>query len=107
MDIKDKGINSKLIHAGGFKDPMGSAITPIYQTSTFSFENAEHGAKCFSGESDGYIYTRIGNPNIRELEEAVAALEKGYGGIATSSGMAAINTIYLHYLGAGAHIVCH
>jgi len=107
MDIKDKGINSKLIHAGGFKDPLGSATTPIYQSSTFSFESAEHGAKCFAGESDGYIYTRLGNPTIDELENAVAALENGYGGIATSSGMGAITSVYLHYLGAGAHIVSH
>jgi len=53
MDTKDSGFNSKLIHAGGFKDTRGSAVTPIYQTSTFSFEDADHGAKCFSGESDG------------------------------------------------------
>lgn len=107
MDTKDKGMNSKLVHAGGFKDPLGSAVTPIYQTSTFSFQSADHGAKCFSGESDGYIYTRIGNPTIGELEEAVAVMEKGFGGIATSSGMGAINTVYMHFLGAGSHIVCH
>jgi methionine-gamma-lyase len=107
MNIKDKGINSKLIHAGGFKDPLGSATTPIYQSSTFSFESADHGARCFSGESDGYIYTRLGNPTIGELEKAVAALENGYGGIATSSGMGAITVVYMHYLGAGSHIVSH
>ncbi|MEN8225704.1 MAG: aminotransferase class I/II-fold pyridoxal phosphate-dependent enzyme [Bacteroidota bacterium] len=107
MDTKNKGINSKLIHAGGFKDPLGSATTPIYQSSTFSFKSAEHGAQCFSGESDGFIYTRLGNPTIGELEKAVAALENGFGGIATSSGMGAITTIYMHYLGAGAHIVSH
>jgi len=107
MDIKNKGINSKLIHAGGFKDPLGSATTPIYQSSTFSFESADHGAQCFAGESNGYIYTRLGNPTIGELENAVASLENGFGGIATSSGMGAITTIYLHYLGAGSHIVSH
>jgi len=107
MNIKDKGINSKIIHAGDFKDSLGSATTPIYQSSTFSFENAEHGARCFAGESDGFIYTRLGNPTIGELENAVAALENGYGGIATSSGMGAITTVYMHYLGAGSHIVSH
>jgi len=101
------GFNTKLIHAGGFKDEFGSATVPIYQTSTFSFESAEHGAKCFSGESDGYIYTRIGNPTINALEDAVAALENGIGGIATSSGMAAVTTVYMAFLGAGAHIVSH
>lgn len=105
MEIKKEGFNSKLIHAGEIEDPMGSAVTPIYQTSTFQFKNAEHGAKCFSGESDGYIYTRIGNPTIKDLEQAVAALENGYDGIATSSGMSAINTVYLALLGAGDHMI--
>lgn len=107
MDTSKTGMNSKMVHAGGFTDPLGSATTPIYQSSTFSFENADHGAKCFSGESDGYIYTRLGNPTIGELENAVAELENGYGGIATSSGMGAITTIYMSYLGAGAHIISH
>ncbi len=107
MDLKNKGINTKLIHAGGFNDPLGSATTPIYQSSTFSFESAEHGAKCFAGESDGYIYTRLGNPTIRELEKSVAELENGFDGIATSSGMGAITTVYMAYLGAGSHILSH
>ena len=66
----------------------------IYQSSTFEFKSADHGAACFSGEDDGYIYTRIGNPIIEALEKAVANLEGGYGGIATWSGMAAITTSY-------------
>lgn len=107
MDTKDKGINSKLIHAGGHSDPLGSATTPIYQSSTFQFENAEHGAACFAGESDGYIYTRLGNPTIRDLERTVATLEGGFDGIATSSGMGAITTVYMAYLGAGSHILSH
>ncbi|MCD4679423.1 MAG: PLP-dependent aspartate aminotransferase family protein [Bacteroidales bacterium] len=107
MSKEKMGFNTKLIHAGGFKDEFGSATVPIYQTSTFSFKSAEHGAKCFSGESDGYIYTRIGNPTINALEDAVAALENGIGGIATSSGMAAVTTVYMAFLGAGAHIVSH
>lgn len=96
-----------MVHAGGFRDPLGSATTPIYQSSTFSFKSADHGAKCFAGESDGYIYTRLGNPTIGELEKAVAELENGYNGIATSSGMGAITTVYMYYLGAGSHIVSH
>jgi methionine-gamma-lyase len=107
MDLKDKGFNSKLIHAGEFKDPLGSATTPIYQSSTFSFESADEGARCFAGESKGYIYTRLGNPTIGELEKSVAALENGFNGIATSSGMGAITTVYMYYLSAGAHIVSH
>ncbi len=99
--------NSKLIHGGEIKDQFGSAVVPIYQTSTFAFEDAEQGAKCFSGEAQGYIYTRIGNPTIKALEQAVAALENGYDGIAASSGMGAISTIYMALLSNGGHIVSH
>jgi methionine-gamma-lyase len=103
----EHGFNSKLVHGIGFEDPHGSVIPPIYQTSTFRFESAEHGARCFSGETEGYIYTRIDNPTTMELEKTIALLEHGYDGIGTSSGMAAINTVYMVYLGAGKHIVSH
>lgn len=106
MNLKEAGFNSKLIHSGGVEDSKGSAVTPIYQTSTFSFESTEEGAKCFTGKSDGFIYTRIGNPTILDLERAVADLENGYGGIATSSGMGAVNTVYMTYLGSGKHVIC-
>ncbi len=107
MKTAHSGINTKLIHAGEIQDPMGSATVPIYQTSTFRFNSADHGAACFSGESDGYIYTRIGNPTIHALEEAVATLENGFGGIATASGMGAVSTVYSAFLGQGLHIVSH
>lgn len=97
--------NSKLVHGVGFDDAYLSANVPIFQSSTFKFESADHGAKCFSGESDGYIYTRIGNPTIDFLERTVAELEGGYGAIAVSSGMAAVNTIYFGLLNAGDHII--
>ncbi len=106
MSSEKLDFESKLIHSGGFDDPLGSATTPIYQSSTFKFRNADHGAACFSGESNGYIYTRLGNPTIRELEDTMADLENGFGGIATSSGMGAVNTVYLAYLGQGSHIIC-
>ena len=105
MDTKDLGINSKLIHAGHKPDPTGSVNVPIYQTSTFAFRDADHGAALFAGAEDGFIYTRIGNPTIRALEDNVAELEHGCGGIATSSGMGAICTVYLALLEAGAHMV--
>jgi methionine-gamma-lyase len=105
MDTKNSGFNTKLIHAGAFNDPMGSATVPIYQTSTFKFKNAQHGADCFSGKSDGFIYTRIGNPTIKALEDNIAALENGFGGIATSSGMGAVTAIYFALLGQGSHMV--
>jgi len=104
---KTKGINSRLVHGKGLHDPLGSVTMPIYQSSTFSFKSAGHGAACFAGEDDGFIYTRIGNPTIDEFEAAIAAVEEGYNGIATSSGMAAVNTVYLTYLAQGKHVICH
>lgn len=107
MDTKNKGFSSKLIHAGGIHDEKGSAVTPIYQTSTFKFRNADHGARCFSGEEKGYIYTRLGNPTIEDLEVTIAELENGYASLAVASGMAAVNTVYLTVLGAGDHMISH
>lgn len=107
MNHKKAGFNSKLIHSGALHDEKMSAVSPIYQTSTFSFKSADHGAACFSGEDEGYIYTRIANPNLRELEIAVADLENGFDAIATSSGMAAVNIVYLGLLSAGDHMVSH
>ena len=107
MKEKKHGFNSDLVHGINMKDPFGSVITPIYQTSTFRFESAEHGARCFSGETEGYIYTRIDNPTTMELEKTIAKLEHGFDGIGTASGMAAINTVYMVYLGTGKHIVSH
>jgi methionine-gamma-lyase len=106
MDTKNLGFDSKLIHAGDFEDANGSAVTPIYQTSTFSFKNAKHGADLFAGREKGFIYTRIGNPTIGALENKLAELENGCGGIALSSGMAAVTTVYMAFLGQGEHIVC-
>ncbi|MBE0663393.1 MAG: PLP-dependent transferase [Bacteroidales bacterium] len=105
MKNKTLGFNSRLIHGGGYHDPLGSATVPIYQTSTFAFESADQGAACFSGESNGYIYTRIGNPTIGVLENIVAELENGFGGIAVGSGMGAVNTIYFGLLSQGDHMV--
>ncbi len=105
METKNKGFNTKLIHAGDYDDALGSAVPPIYQTSTFRFKNSKHGADCFAGRDSGYIYTRIGNPTINSLEEKLAALENGYRGIALSSGMAAVTTVYLALLGKDCHMI--
>ncbi len=107
MNQDYEGFNSLAVHAGLINDAQGSAVAPIYQTSTFRFNDADHGARCFAGEDSGYIYTRIGNPTIGDLEHAVARLENGYGSIAASSGMAAVNMVYLAFLGQGKHLVAH
>ena len=105
MDAKNMGFNTKLVHAGDFEDTFGSAVVPIYQTSTFAFKDAAHGARLFAGEEKGYIYTRIGNPTIEALENKLAALENGFGGVAFASGMAAVSTVYLSFLKQGDHMV--
>lgn len=103
--MKEKGFTTRLIHGYQINDPYHSATIPIYQTSTFSFESTDIGAKCFEGEEDGYIYTRLGNPTVTALEKSIAELEGGYDAICTSSGMGAVTTVYMALLGQGAHIV--
>lgn len=105
MENNNLGFDTLLIHGGDVHDEWGSAVVPIYQTSTFAFKNAQHGADCFAGKEKGYIYTRIGNPTIEALERKLAILEKGYGGIALSSGMAAVTTVYMAFLEQGSHIL--
>ena len=104
-DTKRLATDSKLIHSGAHHDAFGSATVPIYQTSTFSFENAQNGADRFAGKAGGFIYTRLGNPTILTLERQVAELENGAGAVATSSGMGAVSTVYMALLGQGAHLV--
>lgn len=105
MNTQKSGFSTKLIHAGEIEDQYRSATVPIYQTSTFAFESADEGAKCFAGESNGYIYTRIGNPTIDALERQIAILENGFGAVAVGSGMAAVNVIYQALLASGDHMV--
>ncbi len=105
MHTADKGMNTKLVHAGMVKDPYGSVVTPIYQTSTFAFDNAQNGADRFAKKAEGYIYTRIGNPTVAALEKCMAELEEGAGGVATSSGMGAVMTAYFALLKQGDHVV--
>ena len=107
MNKKNLGFNTQSIHAGGQKDQWGSVVTPIYQTSTFSFKDVEHGAALFAGEEEGYIYSRFCNPTIADLENTVAEMEHGYKAIGCASGMAAVSVVYTAYLSAGAHIVAH
>ncbi|HHJ51786.1 MAG TPA: aminotransferase class I/II-fold pyridoxal phosphate-dependent enzyme [Caldithrix abyssi] len=97
---------TKSVHAGIEDNEHLAVVPPIYQTSTFKFHNADHGAQLFSGAGEGYIYTRMGNPTIKALEDAVAQLEQGHKGLATASGMAAIHTVFTAYLKSGDHIIC-
>jgi methionine-gamma-lyase len=103
-DIRSRGVMTRVIHAGQHPCPhTGAVATPIYQTSTFAFRDADHGAECFQG-GPGYKYTRLGNPTIEALENNIAELELGCGALAAASGMAAVNAVYLTVLGQGAHV---
>lgn len=89
---------TQTIHCGVDKDSCyNSVITPLYQTSTFRFEDI--------GKTKGYDYTRSGNPTRKALEENIAALEGGVGACAVATGMAAIATV-LHLFRSGDHIIC-
>ncbi|MBU8870001.1 MAG: PLP-dependent aspartate aminotransferase family protein [Gemmatimonadales bacterium] len=104
-DISKRGMNTKLIHAGQHIDPAtGAVATPIYQSSTFAFRDADHAAGCFGGQP-GYKYTRLGNPTTEALEKNIAELEGACGGLAAATGMAAVNMVYLTLLGQDTHVV--
>ncbi len=105
MDTKDKGFNTKLIHSGTYQDEFRSAVTPIYQTSTFGFDSAQHGADLFAKKGKGYIYTRLGNPTIDVLEKKLADLEHGAGSVVFASGMAAVSTVFAAFLKQGDHMI--
>jgi methionine-gamma-lyase len=97
---------TKVVHAGPEPDPQHGAVSvPIYQSSTFSFRNTDEGAARFAGTDPGFKYTRLGNPTTQALEQCVAELEEGHAALATSSGMAAISTVFLSLLDTGDHIV--
>jgi len=100
------GFGTKAIHAGNVKDAVyGSLSMPIYQTSTFEFENCAQGGNRFAGKEKGYIYTRLGNPTTTVLEDKVAALEGADAAAATSSGIGAIAATFWTICRAGCHIV--
>ena len=96
LNLKKARFSTLCIHGSGGIDPVTGAVSiPIYQSSTFAFKNAKHGADIFSGEQEGYVYTRIGNPTQAALEKEMAFLEGGEAALAFASGMAAISSIVL------------
>ncbi|MDR1345552.1 MAG: PLP-dependent aspartate aminotransferase family protein [Bacteroidales bacterium] len=105
MNSSNLKLDSVLVHGAEVEEIFGAAVTPIYQTSTFKFKNADHGAACFAGENSDFIYTRIGNPTIAALENTLAQLEHGAKCVAVCSGMAAVNCAYMALLKGGDHII--
>ncbi len=90
MSDKEPGFETLAVHAGGTPDPTtGARQTPIYQTTSFVFDDADHAASLFNLQVPGFIYSRLTNPTVSVLEERCAALENGVGSTATASGHAA------------------
>ncbi len=100
------GFRTRALHAGGRPDPTtGARAVPIYQTTSFVFEDAADAADLFALQKYGNIYTRIANPTVAAFEERMASLEGGIGAVATASGMAAELLTFTTLAGAGDHIV--
>lgn len=103
---QELGFQTLAVHAGEAPDPTtGALVPPLSLATTYHLGTTETGAALFSGEKEGYVYTRWSNPTVSLLERRVAALEGVEAAIATSSGMAAISTALLANLRAGDHVV--
>ena len=106
MSKKELKFDTLQVHAGQKVDPTtGSRAVPIYQTSSYVFNNVEHAANLFGLKEFGNIYTRIMNPTNDVLEQRITALEGGVGGLAVASGSAAVTYSILNIAGAGDNIV--
>lgn len=100
------GLETLCLHAGQIPDAAtGARALPIYQTTSFVFDSAEHAASLFNLQTFGNVYSRISNPTVAVLEERCAALEGGRAGLATASGMAAEMVAMLTLARAGDHLV--
>ena len=103
---KNSGFATKQIHVGKVEIPgIAPLATPIFQTSTFEFDSTAEGAARFAGEEEGYIYTRLGNPNTAKIAAKLAALEHAEAGMAMGSGMGAVSSVMWTVLHAGDHLL--
>lgn len=106
MKQTNQGFGTLAIHGGQVKDKSYGALTvPIYQSSTFVFDDCAQGGRRFSGAEGGFVYTRIGNPTTAMLENKLAALEGAEAAAATASGMGAISAVFWTVCKAGAHVI--
>ena len=106
MTDREWGFRTRSLHAGGTPDAgTGARAVPIFQTTSFVFENTADAASLFALQKYGNIYSRIGNPTVAAFEERMASLEGGLGAVATSSGQAAEFLTFAALAGAGDHIV--
>lgn len=108
MTDRSFGFRTRALHAGAKPDPhTGARAVPIYQSTSFVFEDAADAADLFALQKYGTVYTRISNPTIAAFEERVASLEGGIGAVATSSGQAAEFLAMTSLAGAGDNIVAN
>ena len=105
MNLANKGFATRQIHTGKHENSAGALCTPIYQTSTFAFETVQQGGARFAGQESGYIYTRLANPSVEQVEEKLAALEGAEAALGTASGMGAISSALWSCLSSGSEIV--
>lgn len=106
MTDRQFGFRTRALHAGAGPDPTtGARAVPIYQSTSFVFEDTQDAANLFALQKYGVIYSRIGNPTVAALEERLASLEGGIGAVATSSGQAAEFITFAALAGAGDHVV--
>jgi O-acetylhomoserine (thiol)-lyase len=104
--MTDDSIYTASLHAGQEPDPAtGSRAPPIYQTTSYVFDDADDAASQFALEKPGYIYSRLMNPTVEMLQERLAKLEGGVGAVATASGMAALNLVTFLLADAGDNVV--
>src|SRR5512141_10346 len=100
------GFSTRQLHAGQHADPTTNALAvPIYQTTSYTFNSAEHAANLFGLKEFGNIYTRIMNPTTDVLEKRLAELDGGVGALALASGQSAITLAVLNITRAGQNIV--
>lgn len=106
MTDREFGFKTRAVHAGGPPDPTtGARAVPIYQTTSFVFDDTADAASLFALQKYGSIYSRIGNPTVNALEERIASLEGGIGAVATASGQSAEFLTFAALAGAGDEIV--
>ncbi len=106
MADREFGFETLCLHAGQIPDAQtGSRAVPLYQTTSYVFDSADHAASLFNLQTFGNVYTRLSNPTTAVFEERMAALEGGRAAVATASGQAAEMVAFLNILQAGDHVV--
>ncbi len=106
MADREFGFETLCLHAGQIPDAQtGSRAVPLYQTTSYVFDSADHAASLFNLQTFGNVYTRLSNPTTAVFEERVAAIENGRAAVATASGQAAEMVAFLNILESGDHVV--